>query len=52
VSQETVYACPMNDSPPAEDPMKCPKCGMQMVPQEAQEGDTGGMQGHEDHGHR
>jgi len=52
VSQETVYVCRMNDSPPAEDPMKCPKCGMQMVPQKAPEGDMGGMEGHEDHDHR
>jgi hypothetical protein len=53
VDEETVYVCPMNDSPPAHDPMKCPNCGMQMVPQEkeAEAGDMP-MEGHGDHDHR
>ena len=31
------YACPMNCVAPVEDPMKCPKCGMDMVKRETEE---------------
>lgn len=31
------YMCPMKDSAAAEDPGKCPKCGMQMMPMESGE---------------
>jgi len=51
VSQETIYVCPMDDSPPAHDPMKCPNCGMQMVPQQSEKGEMGGMQGHGEQDH-
>lgn len=30
--EQMMYACPMGDSSPMQDPGKCPKCGMQMKP--------------------
>jgi len=44
------YVCPMKDSAAAEDPGKCPKCGMEMMPMKSGEhmGEaTGADPGHE-----
>jgi len=53
--QAVSYVCPMNDSPEAEDPGTCPKCGMKRVlaKGEAAEGMPmhHGMTGGEHHGH-
>jgi hypothetical protein len=50
LSEPAVYVCPMHDSPPAMDPMKCPQCGMQMVRQSAEEDDSE-MHEHSEHHH-
>lgn len=44
--EQAMYACPMNDSKPAEDPGSCPKCGMNM---QMMEGMHGGSKDHEGH---
>lgn len=45
------YACPMGDSDPAEDPGKCPGCGMQMKMTEHGEHMGEAMGEHMEHGH-
>jgi len=49
LSEPAVYACPMHDSPPAMDPMKCPKCGMQMMRQSSEEDEGHEHSHHMDH---
>jgi len=54
LGERMVYACPMGDSDPAEDPGKCPKCGMQMKMMshgESMEKHMGEHMDHEAHGH-
>ncbi len=45
------YACPMKDSPPAEDPGRCPRCGMQMTTVQHGEHMSKAMDKDSDHGH-
>ncbi|MCA9756543.1 MAG: hypothetical protein KDA27_12130 [Candidatus Eisenbacteria bacterium] len=60
VGDEAMYVCPMGDSPPAEDPGRCPKCGMElkkadsghhMDSDEHEHGHMEGMMGHDDDDH-
>ncbi|BBL80351.1 hypothetical protein RxyAA322_22050 [Rubrobacter xylanophilus] len=45
---KTEYTCPMHPEVVQDEPGTCPKCGMDLVPREAQQEQDGG---HEDHDH-
>ena len=40
--ESTLYVCPMHPEVVRDEPGSCPKCGMKLMPQSADDGDSGG----------